>query len=120
MLEVLVVEGLATQQQHVDRAPRYRLSLPVRYRCDGDDTWHEGTTENISSTGVLFYAPSSVASAQSLEIKVILNIEFGTMAMGEITCNGHVVRSEERQPDSRTMIAAVLSNHTFLVPMGVA
>lgn len=104
-----------------DRAPRYRLSLPVRFRCEGDHHWHEGKTENISSTGVLFCAPRLVPVQQSLEITLVLNIEFGTMAMGEIQCIGQVVRAEARQcDDSNIAIAAVLSNHAFLAPVGNA
>lgn len=110
----------ATQAQK-DRAPRYRLTLPVRFRCEGDQQWHEGKTENISSTGVLFCAPKQIAVQQSIEITVVLNIEFGTMAMGEIQCVGQVVRAEQRECDGQNLaIAAVLSNHAFLAPGGNA
>ena len=36
------------------RAPRFSLRLPIRYRTVGEPAWHDGTTENISRSGVLF------------------------------------------------------------------
>ncbi len=37
----------------VPRARRLSLQTPVRYRPKGLGTWHEGTVENLSQSGVL-------------------------------------------------------------------
>src|SRR5215472_649367 len=38
------------------RAQRFQLHLPLKYRRLGEKLWHEGTTENISRSGMLFKA----------------------------------------------------------------
>ena len=38
----------------VPRAPRFSARLVVWCRLSGDAQWHQGVTENLSSTGVLF------------------------------------------------------------------
>src|SRR5215813_4306965 len=38
------------------RAQRFQLHLPLKYRRLGEKIWHEGTTENISRSGMLFKA----------------------------------------------------------------
>src|SRR3974390_258670 len=38
------------------RAQRFNLHLPLRYRRVGEQGWRNGTTENISRSGMLFLA----------------------------------------------------------------
>ena len=38
------------------RATRFDLHLPLKYRLVGESGWREGTTENISRSGMLFQA----------------------------------------------------------------
>jgi hypothetical protein len=102
-----------TSQAQLERAPRYRLSLPLKFRREGDDEWREGKVENISSTGVLFVAPEPLEPQTVIEIKLVLSIEFGTMAMGEIACNGQIVRASQTESAEQALIAATLSNYQF-------
>ena len=52
------------------RAQRFQLHLPLRYRRLGEKQWHEGTTENISRSGMLFQADETT-TAQLSEWKSI-------------------------------------------------
>src|SRR5262249_35596021 len=38
------------------RAQRFNLHLPLKYRLLGENAWRDGTTENISRSGMLFRA----------------------------------------------------------------
>jgi hypothetical protein len=72
-----------------------RLAVPVRYRVIGapeDAAWHQGTTENISRTGVLIRAPQ--LAPLGAEVDVILTLPPGILAdlAGEIICAGAVAR----------------------------
>jgi hypothetical protein len=42
------------------RATRFDLHLPLKYRLVGESGWREGTTENISRSGMLFQAEEPI------------------------------------------------------------
>ena len=69
------------------RAPRYPLRIPLRYRPFGDSVWTDGTTENISRTGVLFRSGRVVPPNTSLEIQFFLSSD------ERVVCHGTVVRT---------------------------
>ena len=48
------------------RARRFQVRIPIRYRLADDQEWHAGVTDNISHSGVLF----SVEQAQSDRISL--------------------------------------------------
>ncbi len=48
----------AQEKTQVQRATRFSVHMPVRYRAIGEGEWREGHTENISRTGVLFWVDS--------------------------------------------------------------
>jgi hypothetical protein len=77
------------------RARRFALHLPVHFRELDSPTWLEGTTENISYTGVLFLSSSPLAPETTLELR--LQVAVGTKGSGptEIRCKGTVVRLEQ-------------------------
>lgn len=94
---------------HRPRAARFNLRLPIRYRASGATVWDEGTTENISRSGVLFRALYPLEVGTSVDMSFVLPVE---MAGGtsEVNCRGRVVRV---QPDrgSRAGLAATISNY---------
>src|SRR5215471_8498540 len=53
-----------------DRAVRYALKIPLRYRISGNKKWVAGETINMSTSGVLFSAE------ELLELNTILEITF--------------------------------------------
>ena len=69
------------------RAPRYSLRVPLRYRPLGEATWTDGTTENISRTGVL------VRSGRQLPLNTSLEIQFFLSSYERVACSGTVVRT---------------------------
>ncbi len=47
------------------RATRFDLHLPLKYRLVGESGWREGTTENISRSGMLFQAEEADRSQRA-------------------------------------------------------
>ena len=99
------------------RAPRFRLNLPIQYRPAGGAEWRQGTTLNISRSGVLFRTvpitrdtPPTLTVDVPVEIKILLS---GSPAgAGELTCEGRIVRLESPDADSLAL-AAEFSDYEF-------
>jgi hypothetical protein len=89
-----------------DRAPRLPVRLPVRYRLPGEVRWRQGTTENVSRSGVLFEAEQELQPRSELEINLVLPIEIEGIGGAEVLCRGEVVRSV---PPSTSQIAPALA-----------
>ena len=51
-------------------APRFSLTLPMRYRPLGQTQWRSAKTANVSSSGVLFLASERLSTGQQLEIEI--------------------------------------------------
>jgi two-component system, cell cycle sensor histidine kinase and response regulator CckA len=75
------------------RAQRFQLHLPLRYRRLGETMWHEGTTENISRSGMLFQADEELQPNSQLEINLVLPAEIAGLSATEVVCRGEVVRT---------------------------
>ncbi len=75
------------------RAQRFQLHLPLRYRRLGEKIWHDGQTENISRSGMLFHAEESLQPAVQLEINLVLPAEIAGLSATEVVCCGEVVRA---------------------------
>ena len=70
------VEDEHEPRRGVFRAARFLVRLPFRYRVVGSREWDVGLTENISRSGILFYAEPSGALVQALASKPVLDIKF--------------------------------------------
>ena len=77
------------------RAQRFQLHLPLKYRRLGEKLWHQGTTENISRSGLLFQAEESLQPSSQLEINLVLPAEIAGLSATEVVCRGEVVRTVE-------------------------
>ena len=95
------------------RAPRFNLHLPLRYRTLGEQKWHEGTTENISRSGVLFRAEEMLQPTAQLEINLVLPVEIAGLSATEVVCRGEVVRAVEPEQASvpPALAAKILQYH---------
>jgi PAS domain S-box-containing protein len=95
------------------RAQRFQLHLPLRYRRLGEQSWHEGTTENISRSGMLFKADEVLQPSAQLEINLVLPAEIAGLSATEVVCRGEVVRTVERngQAVSPALAARILQYH---------
>jgi two-component system, cell cycle sensor histidine kinase and response regulator CckA len=87
------------------RAQRFNFHLPLKYRLFGENDWREGTTENISRSGMLFRAEELIAPNAQLEINLVLPAEIGGLSAAEVVCRGEIVRTVE--PDSPTVSPAL-------------
>ena len=92
----------------MDRAPRYGVELPVRYRGVGATEWHDGTTKNLSESGVLF----RTAGPQPPEKSLVIVFDVGEVSVG---CRGEVVRTAKL--DEQWAIAARFGD-CYLTPSG--
>jgi CheY-like chemotaxis protein len=95
------------------RAQRFQLHLPLRYRRLGENQWHEGTTENISRSGMLFEADELLQPASQLEINLVLPAEIAGLSATEVVCRGEVVRTIDRRGETLTpaLAARILQYH---------
>ena len=102
------------------RATRFPLNLPLRYRRPGEPEWHEGLTENISRSGVLFRAHDALEPKTPVELTVLLPA--GTFGAGAVVnCGGFIVRTV--QPTARETLpgfAAAISDYSLQAQMRAA
>jgi CheY-like chemotaxis protein len=87
------------------RAQRFNLHLPLRYRRVGEQGWRNGTTENISRSGLLFQAEEMLQPSVQLEINLVLPAEIAGLSPTEVVCRGEVVRAV--QPGDPTLSPAL-------------
>jgi PilZ domain len=76
------------------RAQRFNLQLPLKYRLLGESVWRNGTTENISRSGMLFRVGNDSTNAQ-LEINLVLPAEIAGLSPAAVICHSEVVRTVE-------------------------
>ena len=95
------------------RAQRFQLHLPLRYRRLGENQWHQGTTENISRSGMLFRVDELLQPNVQLEINLVLPAEIAGLSPTEVVCRGEVVRAVEPQGEmlSPALAARILQYH---------
>ena len=105
--------GVRTREVPATRAQRFQLHLPLRYRRVGESDWHEGTTENISRSGMLFKTDEVLQPSSQLEINLVLPAEIAGLSATEVVCRGEVVRSIEPQGGavSPALAARILQYH---------
>lgn len=97
------------------RALRYNLQLAVRFRPAGDSAWRDGTTQNVSSSGVLFRATTPLAANTPVELRLALPIGPAPDAFSEVICNGRIVRTVAPSPaDTQTGIAVEISEYKLV------
>jgi CheY-like chemotaxis protein len=96
------------------RARRFNLHLPLRYRLLGEDSWRQGTTENISRSGLLFQSQELLQPNAQVEINLVLPPEIAGLAATEVLCRGEVVRSIGSQdPEMSPALAAKILQYHF-------
>jgi PAS domain S-box-containing protein len=86
-------QPVRVRQTPPTRAQRFQLHLPLRYRRLGEKNWHDGTTENISRSGMLFKADEELQPSAQLEINLVLPAEIAGLSATEVVCRGEVVRT---------------------------
>jgi DNA-binding response OmpR family regulator len=101
------------RDNHPSRAQRFQLHLPLRYRRLGETQWHEGKTQNISRSGLLFQADEALQPHSQLEINLVLPAEIAGVSSTEVVCRGEVVRTVESPENSLSpaLAARILQYH---------
>ena len=95
------------------RAQRFNLHLPLRYREVGEQGWRQGTTANISRSGLLFEAEEVLQPNAQLEINLVLPAEIAGLSPTEVVCRGEVVRAVDSPGTSTSpaLAAKILQYH---------
>jgi hypothetical protein len=95
------------------RALRYNLALTVRFRPTGESAWQDGTTQNVSASGVLFHAMTPLAADTRVELRLALPTDATPDAFSEVICNGHIVRTSPSL-EGRTGLAVAISDYRLV------
>ena len=93
------------------RAPRFDLHLPLKYRLLGESGWREGTTENISRSGMLFQAEEFSHPMRNSRSTWYCLQKSRDWQSAEVICLGEVVRTVESGTVSPTLAAKILQYH---------
>jgi hypothetical protein len=74
------------------RAKRYPIAARLLYREHGESAWHQGSTINVSSCGVLFRTDETPPGAvRSVDFILTLPVP-GDAPSPHVRCTGHLVR----------------------------
>ncbi len=93
------------------RAPRFPVRLPLRYRSIGATQWIDGQVENISRSGVLFRAANLVAVDTPVEMSFVLPVGGGP----GVICRGRVVRTVPPRADAAPAgLAVTIATYQFV------
>ena len=104
-----------TSRKRDGRAERFSLRFPVHFREPNSPIWFEGTTENISCTGVLFYSSAPLALESTLELRLQVTVAAEVKVPAEIRCKGVVVRMEQRDAPETPVALAVAIRDSRIV-----
>jgi len=75
------------------RAQRFEIKVPVRYRVRNQETWREGRTENISQSGLLFRAPEPLGEDTVIELTFALPAPVEGETGATVLCDGRAIRT---------------------------
>jgi hypothetical protein len=94
------------------RAQRYAIRIPLKYRLSGTADWWEGQTENISRSGVLFRTDHLMPLQTPVDVLMSLPDEVGNAGSPTVVCRGRIVRTEPPRPDDpRPAVAVTIANY---------
>jgi len=96
-----------------NRAERFPIHMPVRYRELSGRVWFEGKTENISRSGVLFRAESILIQETAVEMRLALPVVIKDEAPCEILCKGVVVRTQSNIRGAPPALAVAIQHYRF-------
>ncbi len=107
------------RQKKVTWTPRERRHahvVPVRYRV-GEGEWLEGTSENLSRSGILFRTEAKVEQGSALQIELEMPREITGDTETKVTCKATVARvthveKNGKQPE-HFLIACAIADYDF-------
>ena len=99
------------------RAQRFKIQMYLRYRVSGESKWRKGTTENVSSSGVLFRGEEFAAANTILDMRLALPDQIPGVPSAEVFCRAVVVRSERpKGTEAFPALATSISHYRFIRP----
>ncbi len=104
------------QPTWMPRARRLKLNSPVRYRGKNLSTWYEGTIQNISQSGVMFYGPQQLPANALVEMIFEMPEEISGQKNSNVLCQGRLIRVKdavENVEDAFGLAASIL-DYKFL------
>jgi hypothetical protein len=96
------------------RARRFVLQVPIRYKKIGGGSWFEGKTENMSRSGILFYADRVLKPRTAIQMSLTLPISIKGDGPGEVLCRGSVVRTVAAAGTKRPCVAATIHRYRLV------
>jgi PilZ domain len=98
----------------VPRARRLSLQAPLRYRPKGLGTWHEGTVENLSQSGVLLIGPQQLPVNTLVEMVFEMPEEISGQKNSTVLCQGRITRRNDQRNQELVGLAASILDYKFL------
>jgi hypothetical protein len=89
------------------------MQIPMTYRLT-DGEWRDATTTNISISGVLFVAESTLECGAALEMRLVLPDQSVSAGQGRVTCRGEVVRVARTSSDDCRAVAATIDRYRLV------
>ncbi len=97
------------------RERRLKHIVTVQFRVVGSKMWHEGTTENISKSGVLFQSEDSFQEGVGLELVFEMPKELTGDEAAPVLCKCSVARVTVSQKEATVYhIACSVKDYEFL------
>jgi len=97
----------------IHRAERFPMRIPLKYRAVGAREWRDGTTANISASGVLFSAESMLQQGIRLELTLVFPGQVSSQ-YGRVICYGNVVRVQQPSTDEPAAMAATIRKYRLI------
>ena len=96
------------------RPTRFPIETAFQFRQSGEPEWHEGTTVNISRSGVLFRASEELSLQTILEMRITFPAALSGETPTQVVCWGPVVRRETgAAADNMPRMAASIFRYRF-------
>jgi hypothetical protein len=90
------------------------LQTPLRYRPKGLGTWHEGTVENLSQSGVLLLGPQQLPENTLVEMVFEMPEEISGQKNSTVLCQGRITRRKDVGDSEHVGLAASILDYKFL------
>lgn len=106
---------MSTSAVRAERPIRFELGLPVQFRPVGASEWIEGTSRDISRSGLLFRSEHPVPLGTELEVIIAMPRELTGSRAVQVICTGRVVRqlSTAAEADPR-FLALEITDYNFV------
>ncbi|HEY3928855.1 MAG TPA: PilZ domain-containing protein [Candidatus Koribacter sp.] len=107
-----------TKPTWIARERRLRHVVPLLYRIGTAGDWIEGTSENLSRSGLLFLGNATAALGESVHIKLEMPSEITGDGEDEVLCRATVARVTEIETGAKTppafLIACAIEDYEFM------